>query len=174
MNYNFKVDPDIRKAETLPSKFYMDESIFTLVKSKIFLKSWQWIGHENLVERPNSVYPFTLMENFLDEPMLLTKDENEVISCLSNVCTHRGNLLSLKPAKSKNLVCFYHGRRFNLRGKFEHMPEFDQAKGFPRECDNLYRFSMERWGPFCLQVWSQSMTYKKFLVKLMSESDFFL
>ena len=36
MHYNFKVDKDIKKAETLPSKFYMDESIFELVKKKFF------------------------------------------------------------------------------------------------------------------------------------------
>ena len=36
MHYNFKVDKDIKKAETLPSKFYMDQSIFDLVKEKIF------------------------------------------------------------------------------------------------------------------------------------------
>ena len=35
MHYNFKVDKDIKKAETLPSKFYMDESIFFFTNSKI-------------------------------------------------------------------------------------------------------------------------------------------
>ena len=172
MNYNFKVDQDIEKAETLPSKFYMNESIFELVKSKIFLKSWQWIGHENLVKQPNSVYPFNLMENFLDEPMLLTKDENEVISCLSNVCTHRGNLLSLDPGKLKNLVCFYHGRRFNLRGGFEHMPEFERAKEFPRECDNLFRFSMENWGPFLFVGLQPDYDIKKVFSKINERIGF--
>ena len=113
MHYNFRVDKDIKKAETLPSKFYMDQSIFDLVKEKIFSKSWHWIGHENLVKEPNSIHPITLMENFLDEPILLTKDNNGVISCLSNVCTHRGNILALNSIKAKKLVCMYHGRRFN-------------------------------------------------------------
>ena len=80
MHYNFKVDKDIKKAETLPSKFYMNESIFELVKTKIFSKSWQWIGHENLVKEPNSIYPISLMKNFLDEPILVTKDNNGIIS----------------------------------------------------------------------------------------------
>ena len=40
----------------------------------------------------------------------------------------------------------YHGRRFNLNGDFEFMPEFDQTKNFPRPCDHLHRFPLLRWG----------------------------
>ena len=40
----------------------------------------------------------------------------------------------------------YHGRRFNNRGEFEFMPEFDQAKDFPRPCDNLHKFPLVKWG----------------------------
>ena len=69
MHYNFIIDKDINKAETLPSKFYMNESIFELVKIKIFSKSWQWIGHEDLIDKPNSVCPLNLMDDFLDEPV---------------------------------------------------------------------------------------------------------
>jgi len=36
----------------------------------------------------------------------------------------------------------YHGRRFNLDRKFEHMPEFEDAKDFPRACDHLYKFHL--------------------------------
>tara|TARA_B100001741_G_scaffold290434_1_gene269916 strand:+ start:778 stop:1866 length:1089 start_codon:yes stop_codon:yes gene_type:complete len=172
MHYNFKVDKDIKKAETLPSKFYMDESIFDLVKRKIFSKSWQWIGHENLVKQPNSIYPISLMNNFLDEPILLTKDNNGIISCLSNVCTHRGNLLALTPAKTKKLVCMYHGRRFNLNGDFEFMPEFEKTKNFPRDCDNLFNFPIEKWGPFLFMGIDPQYDVKKVIEKINNRVGF--
>ncbi len=172
MHYNFIIDKDINKAETLPSKFYMNESIFELVKIKIFSKSWQWIGHEDLIDKPNSVCPLNLMDDFLDEPILLTKDQKGVISCLSNVCTHRGNLLALTPVKTKKLVCMYHGRRFNLNGDFEFMPEFEKTKNFPRECDNLFNFPIEKWGPFLFMGIDPQYDIKKVFEKINKRIGF--
>ncbi|MDC8002818.1 aromatic ring-hydroxylating dioxygenase subunit alpha [Aureisphaera galaxeae] len=148
MKGTFHIHPDITKAETLPASFYRDQEVFDAIKEKIFLKSWQWIGDEDLVQLPQSVYPFVLLENYLTEPLLLTRNEDDHISCLTNVCTHRGNLVALHPGKSKRLICMYHGRRFDLDGTFESMPEFEEAEDFPRPCDNLHRFPLEKWGPF--------------------------
>lgn len=147
MAFNFKIDPDIRKAETLPAWFYKDEAIFEALKESVFYKTWQWIGDDSLVPLPQSVYPFVLLDGYLTEPMVLTRDADDKLHCLSNVCTHRGNLVALNPGKTKKLSCFYHGRRFDLAGTFEHMPEFEQAEDFPRPCDNLHKFSLKKWGP---------------------------
>ena len=59
MDYKIYVDKDICKAETLPAKFYKDQEIFELVRKKIFLKCWHWIGDESLTENKNSVYQNT-------------------------------------------------------------------------------------------------------------------
>ena len=147
MEDKFKIQTDISKAETLPASFYRDKDLFESVKEKVFLKSWQWIGDENLVKLPQSVHPFVLLDGYLTEPLLITKQADETITCLSNVCTHRGNLVALNPGKSKKLICTYHGRRFGLDGSFESMPEFEKAEDFPRQCDNLHTFPLEKWGP---------------------------
>ncbi len=128
MKTNYYIDPDITKAETLPASFYKDKAVFEATKEYVFLKSWQWIGDENQVPLPQSVHPFVLLDGFITEPLVLTKNEQGDINCLTNVCTHRGNLVALNPGKSKKLTCFYHGRRFNLKGEFEHMPEFEQTE----------------------------------------------
>jgi len=39
----------------------------------------------------------------------------------------------------------YHGRRFNNNGDFEFMPDFEQTKDFPRQCDNLHSYSVKTW-----------------------------
>jgi choline monooxygenase len=148
MKNTFYIDPDIKKAETLPARFYKDQSVFNDLKEQVFLKSWQWIGDENLVQFPQSVYPFVVLDGFLTEPLVLTKNKEGNISCLTNVCTHRGNLVALNPGKSRNLSCMYHGRQFNLNGLFEHMPEFEEAENFPRACDNLHQFPLRKLGPF--------------------------
>ncbi|MEP3388382.1 MAG: aromatic ring-hydroxylating dioxygenase subunit alpha [Reichenbachiella sp.] len=147
MNHTYHIDPDITKAETLPASFYKDEQVFELLKEKIFLKTWQFVGDEQLVKLPEQVYPFVLLENYLTEPMLLSRDVEDKIHCMTNVCTHRGNIIAHHPGSQKNLRCMYHGRRFSLKGEFENMPEFKEAKGFPRPCDHLHQFPIEQWGP---------------------------
>jgi choline monooxygenase len=119
MGNKFYIDSDIKKAETLPASFYKDEQIFKELKEKIFLKSWHYIGDENLVALPQSVYPLVLLDNYLTEPILIVRNEDDKINCFTNVCTHRGNLVALQPGKVKKLTCMYHGRRFSLNGEFE-------------------------------------------------------
>ena len=49
MNINFNIDSDISKAETLPASFYKEPELFEIIKKKIFLRTWHWIGDENLI-----------------------------------------------------------------------------------------------------------------------------
>ena len=140
------INSEISKAETLPGSFYKSQEIFDLMKEKLFLNTWQWLGDESsLVPLTESVYPTVLLEQFLDEPIAVVKDENNSIHCLSNVCTHRGNILVTNSGKHKQLICMYHGRRFDLQGNFKSMPEFKETEDFPRPCDNLHQFSIANW-----------------------------
>src|SRR4051812_17421742 len=108
----FFVDPDISKAKTIDSSIYNSPQVFDELKEKIFSSCWQFIGNTSLVTENNNCYPFVLLENYLSEPLLLTKDEEGITRCLSNVCTHRGNLLIYESCKTNNLRCKYHGRLF--------------------------------------------------------------
>jgi choline monooxygenase len=166
MANKYFIDPDITQAETLPASFYRDEQVFERLKETVFLHSWHWIGDENLVKKPQQVYPFILFDGFLTEPLLLTKNEEGQISCLSNVCTHRGNLVADEPGSTKRLQCMYHGRRFNLDGKFEFMPEFKTAKNFPRPCDDLHRFSLQQWGTLLFAGLAPSFDFSSVLARM--------
>ena len=170
MKYN--IDPDIRKAETLPALFYKDNETFEALKRDVFLKSWQFIGDEKLVRLPQSVHPFVLLDGFLTEPMLLTRDKDEQISCLTNVCTHRGNIVALNSGKSKKLTCMYHGRRFNLKGEFEHMPEFNEAENFPRPCDNLHQFPLRKFGPLLFAGLNPAFDFQQVIDKMKERVGF--
>ena len=150
MDTSFYIDPDIRKAETLPASFYRDETVFKALKEKVFQRSWHWLGDIELLAGDATASPFELLPGFLSEPLVLTRDEDEKLHLLSNVCTHRGNQVVLHPGKHRKLICGYHGRRFGLAGAFEHMPEFDTAEDFPRPCDNLPELGLRKWGRFLL------------------------
>lgn len=142
------IHPDIKKAETLSSLFYTVEENYKQSIDKIFARSWQYIGDRNqFIKAPENVFPIRLLENTLDEPLILKTNESEV-ECMSNVCTHRGFQILHHPAKTKKIICGYHGRRFDLDGKVEYMPEFKEAEDFPRACDHLTRLPINRWKRF--------------------------
>ena len=133
----FEVNPVIAKAKTLSTDFYLDARYLEESKEKIFAKCWQWIGETDRLLESGSVLPVTLLEDFLNEPLLLSRDKQGNLHCLSNVCTHRGNLLIEKQCTLNDLRCKYHGRRFQLNGQFLSMPEFKEVENFPSPEDNL-------------------------------------
>lgn len=144
----FYIDPDIRKASTMDTAFYLSEEIFEASKTELFQPFWQWVGVTHAVRAPGSVFPFTLLPDFLDEPLLLSRDESGNLNCISNVCTHRGNLLIGASGNCGEIKCKYHGRRFALNGKMVHMPGFESAEDFPSGEEDLTRLVTGNFGPF--------------------------
>lgn len=142
------VDPDIAKASTLPARFYTSSEWYEAAKEKIFATTWQFcMATENLRLEKQAV-PFTLLPGLLDEPLLFTRDGSGTLHCVSNVCTHRGNVLVDAPCQTEKLKCAYHGRRFDLQGNFLHMPEFEKTCNFPSAQDNLARVPFDTLGSF--------------------------
>lgn len=140
------IEENILQAQTLPSSFYREKSMFEAVKEKIFASSWLYVADLEVVKKPGDVFPFTLLEGVLDEPLVLTRDQQGKLHCLSNVCTHRGKIVVEKPATNLRLLsCSYHGRCFRLDGSFKSMPEFATAVNFPTEADNLTQVAVREW-----------------------------
>lgn len=145
---NYTINEDIKKAETLPSSFYGNTDSFKELTDVLLSNSWQFIGDETLFSKGFNIVPITLCEGIINEPLVLIRNESNDITCLSNVCTHRGNLLLQKETTSSQLVCGYHGRKFSLDGKMTFMPEFEKAQDFPRNCDHLTSIPIAKWQQF--------------------------
>jgi choline monooxygenase len=140
-----RIDADIRRAATLPGWVYTDPAVFAAARARVFEPSWQWIADTADVRVPGQTLPVTLLEGALDEPLLLTRDREDALHCLSNVCTHRGTRVCEGAAVLNHLRCRYHGRRFGLDGRFHSMPEFEDALDFPSPKDDLPRVPSARW-----------------------------
>ncbi|MCS7303111.1 MAG: aromatic ring-hydroxylating dioxygenase subunit alpha [Candidatus Kapabacteria bacterium] len=147
---HLEIHDDIRRAATLPAEFYRSPEMFAACRERIFARSWQMIvGAEDYVRVPGDALPFVFMEGFLEEPLVLVRDEHDQVRCLSNVCTHRGNLLVWHPQRLQRVItCNYHGRRFALDGRFLHMPATEGMENFPCESDNLRQLPLGRWRQF--------------------------
>lgn len=140
------IHPDVRKAETPPSRLYTDPAILERQREHVFARTWQYARADLPPEGPG-VAPFTLLDGCLGEPLVLTRDESGRERVLSNVCTHRGAIVAQKACAAKSLACGYHGRRFALDGAFRSAPEFQGAEHFPTHRDDLRALEIQRFGP---------------------------
>ncbi|MDH3493007.1 MAG: Rieske 2Fe-2S domain-containing protein, partial [Acidobacteriota bacterium] len=109
----FEINSDISVARCLSPSFYLDDVYFESSRDHIFSRTWQFAG---LKSDADNIRPVTLLEGFLDEPLIVTYDGE--LRCFSNVCTHRGNLLVSESCRGASIRCGYHGRKFDLSGKF--------------------------------------------------------
>lgn len=164
----FHIDPNITRARTIDTVVYTSEAILEDAKENIFAPSWQFVGDTDRVAESGSVWPLMLLDQYLSEPLVLTRDKSGEVHCMSNVCTHRGNLLAYEPCKSSQLRCKYHGRVFGLDGKFQFMPEFGTVEDFPTEADDLKRLPLFQWGKLLFTTLNPVFPPQKFLAEMMA------
>jgi choline monooxygenase len=167
------VDADITRASTISSRVYHDPEIYRAQRDRIFASSWQFICDDSHVKVPGQIYPFTLLEGCLDEPLLLTRDFDDRLHCLSNVCTHRGNIVveGSGAAGMRHLRCRYHGRRFGLDGCFQHMPEFEEARDFPSQRDNLPHVPLANLGPLLFASLKPHASFEDLVAPMRARLD---
>jgi len=145
MTFAFTIDPDVALARTLPRAFYLDPAIHALTRERVFARTWQWLGGLDDVAAAGSLSPREMLPGHLAEPLLLARDAGGELRCLSNVCTHRGNLLVRAPCRAEQIRCGYHSRRFDLAGRMTFMPGFDGARDFPAATDDLPRVALDEF-----------------------------
>jgi choline monooxygenase len=139
--------PDVAAARTLDPRAHGDVSVHRALVRKLWPATWQLL-------RPGSfegtACAFSLLPGTLDEPLVWTREDG-CERLVSNVCTHRANLLlaedRVAPCRARELVCGYHGRRFGLDGRMRSAPGFEGAADFPSPHDDLPRVELERLGP---------------------------
>lgn len=166
------VDPDISRARTLDTAFYNDPRYQEEARQKIFESSWQYIGDVSQVHEPGACHPVPFLPGCMDEPLVLTRDEQGRMHCLSNVCTHRGNLIVTEPCTAPHLRCRYHGRMFRLDGGFRSMPEFSEVRDFPSRSDDLHGLPLRQWGPMLFTTLDHTHAFEQFFGEMMERTAF--
>ena len=167
----FSVDANIHQAHTLPGSFYRSSGLFEQCREKVFTRAWHCIGLREELPEPETVQPFELLPGFLSEPLLLARDKAGNRRCLSNVCTHRANLLVSEPGACQEIRCRYHGRRFSLDGKMAHMPEFSDVKNFPSEQDHLPVLPLESYGPLLFTNLDRKASFASWIAPVRKRID---
>src|SRR5882762_7210210 len=130
------------------------------------------LAHAAVLKAHRQVLPCSFLDGAIDEPLLLTRDYNDQIHCLANVCTHRGNLLCEGAGTEKNLRCRYHGRRFDLNGNMISMPEFEGVTNFPSPSDNLPKVPHATWSRFLFASLNPSASLNELFAPMISRLNF--
>lgn len=67
----------------------------------------------------------------LGVPLVLWRDTQGEPSALHDLCIHRGTALSLGTVEGDEIVCPYHGWRYEAGGRCTLIPQIDPARGIP-------------------------------------------
>lgn len=155
---SFYVDPDIRKAETLPATAFTDPDYLEVELNTIFARTWLFVPQRStldLRDDPRSLTEMLRLRgsqsplSMLDKPLFLQRDWKGKLHCFPNVCTHAWYPLVHGPGRERTIICAQHGRQFDCEGKFISQTGFrGDLENFPREADNLRDFPVEQWAQF--------------------------
>ena len=166
----FDIDPCLERAETPPGEAYCDPDVFQAEREAIFQTNWLPVADPPF--QSSAVLPVTLLPGVLDETLVLTRDADERVHCLSNVCTHRGMMVACEAGPAARLRCGYHGRTFALDGKLATAPGFRGAENFPRPSDDLPSIPAHGWGPVHFVSMNPKQSFEDWIHPLREWVDF--
>ena len=110
----------IEEASGLPNAAYWSDDWLKLEQEHCFTRSWVFAGAEAELPESGNMKPIDIG----GVPLIILRDQDNVIRALHNVCRHRGAKLVTEPCKKPNLTCPYHAWSYRLNGKLRTRPHF--------------------------------------------------
>ncbi len=117
---------DILEPETgaLDRRIFVDQAIYDEEMEKIFGRAWLMVAHESLIPNRNDYF----LSYMGEDPVIVTRDENNKIHVMLNMCRHRGNrVLRADDGNAASFMCTYHGWTFGSDGCLNHIPGEQEA-----------------------------------------------
>lgn len=102
----------------LPRAFYKDPSIFELDMRHFVMAHWHCVGHTSMVAKPGDFFTVELA----GESFIITRDTDQTVRALLNVCRHRGSRLCTDHqgnAANGRFVCPYHAWTYDCGGNLQ-------------------------------------------------------
>jgi len=132
-----------KAAATMPARLYCDPDALACERETIFRRTWQLVGREaDLAEAGDY-----LAEEIGGAPVLVVRGGDGALHAHHNLCRHRAGPLVLKNRGScgKEIVCRYHGWRYDLDGRLRAAVDFGPAEGFDPRRFGLMPVRVETW-----------------------------
>jgi choline monooxygenase len=163
----YRYEPDLRRATTLPSSWYTEPAMFELERERVFARTWQPAARLEELRRPGDF----VTADVGGEPVVLTRGQDGALRGFYNVCRHRAGNVAAGKGNRKTLQCRYHGCTYSLEGRLTSTPEFEEAEGFSRDEYGLRPVHVSAWGPFAFVNLDPSAPgLETFLGEIMTET----
>ena len=111
---------------SLDARYYTDPAYFQKECDGLFAKSWQFAGHQSLLQKTGDYFSFEIA----GESLFCVKDRDGDIRTFYNVCQHRAHQLVSGTGSSKVITCPYHAWTYDLTGQFRAGPNTKSVEGF--------------------------------------------
>lgn len=135
------IDPELARAATLSSAYYLRPEVLDHEKRTVFAGSWQLVGRLDQISAPGDYLTATIA----DEPVIVVRDREGTLRAMSNVCRHRAGPVASGCGNRKSFRCGYHGWVYALDGSLMTTPEFDDVQAFERKEVRLPSFQVDTW-----------------------------
>lgn len=125
---------------TLPSRYYLDESLHASEQERIFRRSWCYVGAESELPDAGSY----LTEEVAGQPIALVRGKDGEVRAFFNVCRHRGHLLLRASGRlaAAAITCPYHAWTYSLDGDLRTARHTECVPGFRKEDFPLRRLPL--------------------------------
>lgn len=133
----------VRRGESLPSKWYFEQSIFEHEIQKVFRRSWQYIGPLSALKSPGNYITACVGQ----VPVVVVRNESGLAGFV-NVCRHRRHQVMQGRGSASSMRCPYHAWTYALDGSLKSAPRTDCETGFVRSDYPLLPVRVETLGPF--------------------------
>lgn len=128
--------------EQIHRDIYRDEGVFQAEMTRLWARSWLFVGHDSQVPNPGDFITTILA----GQPVLMIRGEGGAIHVLHNRCPHKGAPLKSEPSgqAGRAMRCPYHGWSFRLDGSLLGVPlrAGYEASGFDSSpaCQGMTRY----------------------------------
>jgi phenylpropionate dioxygenase-like ring-hydroxylating dioxygenase large terminal subunit len=130
-------------SDGLPASWYTDPSVLAEERTRIFRRTWQYVGRTEQLVVPGDY----LTAEVGDLPVVVVVGETDLRAFL-NVCRHRRHLVMSGAGNRKSLQCPYHAWTYDLNGCLKAAPRADRDAGFRVEDYPLPALRVETWDRF--------------------------
>ena len=130
-------------APTLPASCYRDPDGFARERDHIFRRTWQLVGREADLAEPGDF----LAEDIGGAPIVVVRTADGSLRAHHNLCRHRAGPLVMEARGNcgRELVCRYHGWRYELDGRLRAAVDFGAASGFDPRQSGLHPVRVDTW-----------------------------
>ena len=104
---------NVSLTETLPTRYYLDPTIWEIERHQIFAKTWVMVANDYQLPKAGDY----ITEQVANWPIFVQRADDGSLRAFHNMCPHRaGPIVWEGTGHQANLVCRYHGWAFDKEG----------------------------------------------------------